>query len=39
MPYFDFNYNHYINVRQEITIKKLIAQNSPKPDLDLTNLN
>ncbi len=38
MPYFDFNYNHYINVRQEITIKKLIAQNSPKPDLDLTNL-
>ncbi len=30
MPYFDFNHNHYINVRQEITTKKLIAQNNPK---------
>ncbi len=38
MPYFDFNYNHYINVRQEITTKKLLAQNNPKAQLDLSNL-
>ncbi len=38
MPYFDFNYNHYINVRQEITTKRLIAQNNPKEPLDLSNL-
>ncbi len=38
MPYFDFNHNHYINVRQEITTKKLIAQNNPKEPLDLANL-
>ena len=38
MPYFDFNLNHYINVRQEITTKKLIAQNNPKEPLDLANL-